>query len=95
MLNTMEMLAELQIKAMNDVILKEHFLKTRESSRPLNAFCRLCQDLGYEIYEMDVISAGEEAYAAMRRATNGGGENSPDLRLEDDAYEQFFAPLLS
>ena len=28
---------------------------------------------------MDLITAGEEAYAAMRRSTNGGGENSPML----------------
>ena len=57
------------------------------------AFCRTCRELGYEIYEMDLITAGEEAYAAMRRSTNGGGENSPMLEGEDDFYELFFAGL--
>ena len=48
-----------------------------------------------EIYDMDLISAGEEFYAAMRRSTNGGGENSPMLEGEDDFYELFFASLES
>ena len=52
-----------------------------------------CRELGYEIYEKDLITAGEEAYAAMRRSTNGGGENSPMLEGEDDFYELFFAGL--
>ena len=42
---------------------------------------------------MDLISAGEDYYAAMRRSTNGGGENSPLLRGEDDYYELFMAEL--
>jgi len=42
---------------------------------------------------MDLITAGEEFYATMRRSTNGGGENSPKLAGEDDFYELFFASL--
>ena len=41
----------------------------------------------------DLITAGEEFYATMRRSTNGGGENSPKLEGEDDFYELFFASL--
>ena len=44
---------------------------------------------------MDVIAASEETYAAMKRSTNGGGENSPKLTGEDDLYEDFFAGLPS
>ena len=47
----------------------------------------------YEIYEMDIICAGEEFHAAMKRSTNGGGENSPMLAGEDDFYELFMANL--
>ena len=36
---------------------------------------------------------GDEFYAAMKRSTNGGGENSPVLTGEDDPYELFFAGL--
>lgn len=37
--------------------------------------------------------AGEESYAAMRRSTNGGGENSPLLAGEDDLYSMFLIEL--
>ena len=42
---------------------------------------------------VDVIIAGEESYAAMKRSTNGGGENAPMLEGEDDFYELFMAGL--
>lgn len=41
----------------------------------------------------DIICAGEEFHAAMKRSTNGGGENSPMLAGEDDFYELFMANL--
>ena len=88
-----EMLDELKQKALHDPKLKEALLATRKEDQPFAAFCRTCRELGYEIYEMDLITAGEEAYAAMRRSTNGGGENSPMLEGEDDFYELFFAGL--
>ncbi len=87
------MLDELQRKAMHDEALKEKLLATRQDPEPVRAFCRTCRDLGYEIYEMELISAGEEFHAAMKRSTNGGGENSPMLAGEDDFYEMFFANL--
>ena len=34
------------------------------------------------------------AFAAMRRSTNGGGENSPLLQGEDDLYEMFLIELM-
>ncbi|MCD7883646.1 MAG: hypothetical protein LUI87_08085 [Lachnospiraceae bacterium] len=41
--------------------------------------------------EMDVIAAVEESYAAMKRSTNGGGENSPMLEAEDAENASRFA----
>ena len=93
MRNTVEMLDELQNRALHDPELKEKLLQTRESEDPLGEFCRVCRDTGYEIYPMDVIQAGDEFYATMKRSTNGGGENSPVLEGEDDMYELFFAGL--
>lgn len=89
-----EILNKLQKQALLDEGLRQRFLKTRNQAFPLKAFCEVCRDLGYEIYPMDIISAGEEFYAEIRRATNGGGENSPKLEGEDDFYEDFFVPLL-
>lgn len=88
-----EMLDELKQKALRDPELRRELLETRKDSQPLSAFCRKCRELGLEVYEMDLITAGEEFYATMRRSTNGGGENSPKLEGEDDFYELFFAGL--
>lgn len=86
-------LEELKQKALRDPQLKERFLLTRKASDPMAAFCCLCREFGYPVYEMDIIQAGEEFYAAIKRSTNGGGENSPVLEGEDDFYELFFAEL--
>lgn len=88
-----EMLDILKQRALADNRLREEFLATRKEEHPLEAFCEKCRELGYLVYEMDLISAGEDFYATMRRSTNGGGENSPMLEGEDDFYELFFAGL--
>ena len=93
MATTMEMLEELQHRAHQDPELKEALLATREEDDPLGAFCRKCRELGYEIYEMELVNAGEEFYAEIKRSPNGGGENSPLLDGQHDAYELFFAAL--
>ena len=89
-----EMLDELKEKALKDDKLWQELMDTRKDKNPLAAFCAKCRELGYEVYEMDLISAGEDFYATMRRSTNGGGENSPLLEGEDDFYELFFASLV-
>lgn len=68
-------------------------LQTRNDPNPIRAFCTICRDRGYAIYEMDLAMAGEEFYAEIKRSTNGGGENSPALEGEDDFYELFLAAL--
>lgn len=92
-MNVLELLDRLQKEAQQNAHIKEQLLATRDEQNPLEAFCKKCQELGYAIYEMDLIQAGEEFYATMRRSTNGGGENSPMLEGEDDFYELFFAGL--
>ena len=64
-----EMLDELKSKACRDEKLRAELLETRKDAQPLSAFCRKCRELGYEIYDMDLITAGEEFYATMRRST--------------------------
>ncbi len=89
------MLDEVQSKALHNPDIQNRFLNTRHEKEPLSAFCNICRDMGYEIYEMDLICAGEEFHAAMKRSTNGGGENSPMLAGEDDFYELFMASIAS
>lgn len=90
-----DMLDELQQKALHNGEIREKLLATRNQREPLMAFCGACRKLGYEIYPMDLIAAGEEFHAQMKRSTNGGGENSPMLEGEDDFYEMFFAAIES
>jgi hypothetical protein len=76
-----------------DPALRQKLLGTKAAINPVSAFCSIVTGLGYPLGEMDLINAGEEYYANMRRSTNGGGENSPLLSGEDDYYEMFMAEL--
>ncbi len=88
------MLDELQNRALHEPDVRNKFLAVRTAQEPITAFCEACRELGYELYEMDLICAGEEFHAAMKRSTNGGGENSPMLSGEDDFYELFMASII-
>ena len=92
-MDILEILEDIQHKALKNETLKAKILATEKTEDPLDEFCRVCQQEGYEIYPMDVIIAGEESYAAMKRSTNGGGENAPMLDGEDDFYELILAAL--
>ena len=93
MSNIIDMLDGLQNRALREPDVREKLLSTKSERDPLSAFCRVCRELGYEIYEMELVCAGEEFHAAMKRSTNGGGENSPMIAGEDDFYELFMANL--
>lgn len=93
-MKTLDILDQLQRDALRDESLRQTLLDTKTARDPLRAFCRKCRKLGYEIYEMELVAAGEEFHAEMKRSTNGGGENSPALEGEDDFYELFLASLM-
>ena len=92
-MNVGETLEALRRKALHDSSLKEALLATKKHPNSLGEFCRISTEAGFPLYDMDVIEYGESAYASMKRSTNGGGENSPLLDGEDDAYELFLYEL--
>lgn len=92
-MDILERLDALQKRALSDDTMRRNLLDTRMQEDPLGAFCASARALGYEIYPMELIAAGEEFHAQMKRSTNGGGENSPKLEGEDDFYELFLAAL--
>ena len=92
-MKVLDELDRLQEDALKNDDLRIKLLETKAGDNPLSCFCRLARSLGYDINEMDLVYAGEEAYAGMRRATNGGGENSPMLENEDDYYSLFFSAI--
>ncbi len=93
-MNIYDELENLKAQVRLNPALAQALLDTRTVSNPVAAFCRIAQKNGWTFSAMDLISAGEDSYAAMRRSTNGGGENSPLLQGEDDLYEMFLVELL-
>ena len=73
--------------------LKKRLLATRGSDRQLSDFCAIAAEAGCPIGVMDLIEHGESDYAAIKRSTNGGGENSPLLDGQDDDYSMFMMIL--
>ncbi len=78
--------------AKKDRSLKDKLLKTRDSKNPVEDFCSLCQELGYDIKIGELMAIGQDSNDAKLRSVNGGGVNPIDGW--DDAYEQFFMTLL-
>lgn len=92
-MDTLAILDKLQKDALHDSVLRDKLLATRNEKDPLEAFCNIGRSYGYELYEMDIVTAGESFYANMCRSANGGGENSPRLEGEDDYYEMLMVSL--
>ena len=93
MRTTAEKLEMVRQLAYEEPAFRQQLLETQSEKDPLISFCRICQAKGVDLSPMDIVSFGEESYAAMRRSTNGGGENSPLLAWEDDYYELLMAEL--
>ncbi len=89
-----EALEKLMSLARSDEALKQKLLETRESDRAMSEFCRIATEAGCPMNVMDLIEHGESEYAAMKRSTNGGGENSPLLDGQDDDYTLFLSKLM-
>ncbi len=51
---------------------------------------KACKDADFKAR---ILDADESVYAAMRRSTNGGGENSPHLSWEENIIEEFVREL--
>ena len=92
-MTTSEKLEKLLAIAQSDRELKKRLLATRESDNPIADFCKIATDMGLALSVMDIINQGEEFYAEIKRSTNGGGENSPDLDFQNDEYSIFIMRL--
>ena len=93
MTNAVEKLELLKEKALKDSALLKDILASKSSAEPLDELCQISRDNGIELYPMEIIADGEDFYAAKKRSTNGGGENSPTIAAEDDIYELFMLSL--
>ena len=92
-MNVQETLDILYQLCKEDNKLRHRLLATRKSPNPAAEFCRISTEIGYPISAIDLVMAGEEAYAEMARSTNGGGENHPRIQNADDLYELFLGSI--
>ena len=92
-MRSIDELERLQYDALKDKDLRDKLLAVRGTDEPYVNLCTLARSLGYEIYEMELIDAGESALAGMRRAINGGGENHSKLVGQDDYLDLFFSAI--
>lgn len=88
-----EKLDKLLEEARNNAALKEKLLGTANSQNPIADFCQIATETGFPMSVMDIVNQGEEFYAEIKRSTNGGGENSPDLDFQNDEYSIFMMRL--
>ncbi len=92
-MNVYETLEKIKNKARSNNEFRQKLIETEKTNRPYSNFCKICSEEGFPISPMDLLNAGEESYAAIKRSTNGGGENSPKLNGQDDIYEMFLIEL--
>ncbi|MBQ9614341.1 MAG: DUF1232 domain-containing protein [Lachnospiraceae bacterium] len=92
-MDTAEKIEKLMQLAAEDPALRTKLLGTREEDNSISSFCAAAREAGIELYEMELVSFGEEEHAAMKRSTNGGGENTPKLEWQDDYYEILMTEL--
>ena len=92
-MNISESFDKLKELARSNETLRRQLLDTQKEPYALDAFCEISTKAGVPLRAIDIVNYGEAAYAAMRRSTNGGGENSPMLAGEDDYYSLFMAEL--
>ena len=93
---SMETLFEqIREKASQDAGFRQRLTRAYESEHRIVSFCKECNAAGIEVYPMDIADADEGMYAAMRRSTNGGGENSPHLGWQEEVFETFMEEILN
>lgn len=86
-------IVKLRALAKDDAAVRERLLATREAENCEELFCEVATALGCPIDITELAFSGENDYAHMRRATNGGGENSAVLAGYSDYYDLFMCEL--
>lgn len=90
-MNTFLKLELLKEKAKSDFNLRQNLLNTKNSSDPMENFCKIARENGVEIYVGDLFAAGLEYMDNTMKSTNGGNPSY----YEDfaDVYENFLLGL--
>ena len=68
--DVMEILDEMKVKAQDNPQLRRELLDTMKEKAPYDMFCEICRKCGCELWPMDLVEAGEEMYAEIKRSNN-------------------------
>lgn len=88
---TEQKLQKLLEEAKKDPILKQALLDSENSNDPVEKFCSVSRDRGYDLSVGELMAVGQDSNDAKLRSVNGGGVDGIDGW--DDAYEQFLLTL--
>ena len=77
--------------ARNNPKVKEKFLETRNAEDPMEEFCKVATDMGYEMTVGELFAIGEEYSSNLLKSCNGGAVYPMDEW--SDWYEDFFISL--
>ena len=88
---TQSELNRLLYDARHNTELRDKLLATINAKDPMNEFCKVSQDLGYNITIGGLFALGQDMNDSKLRSVNGGGGEGIDGW--DDAYETFFYSL--
>ena len=77
-MTTLEILDRLQGDALKDGELRKSFWQPVWKRILSLFFADYAGNLAMNCMKLDLVSAGEDFYATMRRSTNGGGEKLPE-----------------
>ena len=66
-----EILTKVREMAGQDEELLHRILQTSKAEHPVDSFCSLCRDLGFTLYSMDLVDAGDQRW--RREFSDAGG----------------------
>lgn len=77
--------------AKKDENLKKALIESKSSQEPVENFCKIAVENGFDITAGELLACGQDMCDSMLRSVNGGGVYGLDGW--DDAYEHFFTSL--
>ena len=95
MADVVNILDELQNKALKDEKLKQQLLATRTEADPVSAFCKTCRDLGYELYGSECDAARQKGIEQKIRRAIQKAQSHLAARGSEDFYDEIFTEYAS
>ena len=79
------------ITARADEDLKKRLLATEQSDRPLEDFCAIAAECGFDLTPGEILRSGQDYYDNLFKSCNGAA--ATPIEEWADAYEMFMASL--